>query len=515
VLPGTACAASRGVLDSLSVASRELGAVVLAAGLGTRMKSATAKVLHTLGGQPLLRYPLAALGALDPDRVIVVVGHQADAVRAVAEHAGLRGLATALQAEQHGTGHAVRCAAPALAGFAGDVLILYGDAPLVRAGTLRRLLDHHRATDADLTLLTMRFRDPRGYGRIVRDGGGRVSRIVEERDASEAERAITEVNPGFYCVRAPVLLPLLAQLRADNAQGEYYLTDIVELAARRGHAIESVETDRPDELAGINSRAELARAEEQLRAERVERFMAAGVTFEDPATAYLGPQVEIGPDTVIGPNVTLRGATRIGRGCRLDGTAWLTDAVLADGVHLRFACVVEEAEIGPEAIVGPFARLRPGTRLGARVHVGNFVETKKALLGEGTKANHLTYLGDCEIGPETNVGAGTITCNYDGFAKHRTKIGARVQIGSDTQLVAPVEVGDDAYIAAGTTVTRPVPAGALAVSRADLRFVEGWTARKRARAGGKGQAATAESPAKPAPAPAGTRTSAPSRRRGR
>ena len=455
---------------------------MLAAGLGTRMKSTRAKVLHELGGLPLIRHALAALEPLDPDRVVVVVGHQADAVRQAAEGAGLRGLTTALQAEQRGTGHAVRCAAPALEGFDGDVLVLYGDAPLVRTATLRLLLETHRVENADVSLLTMRFRDPKGYGRIVRGPDGRVRRIVEERDASDAEREITEVNPGFYCVRATVLLPLLRELRADNAQGEYYLTDIVELAATRGLEVVTVETDRPEELAGINDRRELARMEVQLRAERVERLMLAGVTFIDPATAYIGPDVQIGPDTVVGPNVTMRGRTRVGAGCRIDGTAWLDAAVLHDGVHLRFGCVVEEAEVGRDAVIGPFARLRPGTELAERVHIGNFVETKKARVGAGTKANHLTYLGDCEIGPDTNVGAGTITCNYDGFAKYRTTIGARVQIGSDTQLVAPVSVGDDAYVGAGTTVTRDVPAGALAVSRAELRFLEGWVARRRARA---------------------------------
>jgi bifunctional UDP-N-acetylglucosamine pyrophosphorylase/glucosamine-1-phosphate N-acetyltransferase len=486
-----------------------LGVVVLAAGLGTRMRSQRAKVLHELGGRPLLRYPLAAVGTLDPDRVVVVVGHQADAVRAAAEASGLRGMRTAMQAEQHGTGHAVRCAVPALEGLDGDILILYGDAPLIRPETLRRLVDVHRRTQADLTLLTMRFPDPTGYGRIVREPDGRVRGIVEQKDATEAERAITEVNPGFYCVRAEVLLPLLAELRADNAQGEYYLTDVVGLAARAGKRVETVELDRPDEAAGINSRVELARMETQLRAETVERLMAAGVTFEDPATAYVGPDVEIGPDTVIGPNVTLRGKTRIGRGCRLDGTSWLNDAVLADGVHVRFACVVDEAEVGAGAIIGPFARLRPGTQLGERVHIGNFVETKKAVVAAGTKANHLTYLGDCEIGPDTNVGAGTITCNYDGFKKSKTTIGARVQIGSDTQLIAPVSVGDDAYVGAGTTVTRDVPAGALAVSRIPVRFIEGYTERRRAIA--KGAAPAAKLVKKPARA-AAKKKAAPARK---
>jgi bifunctional UDP-N-acetylglucosamine pyrophosphorylase/glucosamine-1-phosphate N-acetyltransferase len=462
-------------------AGAPVGAIVLAAGLGTRMKSTRAKVLHELGGRPLLRYPLAALRELGADPVVVVVGHQADVVRRVAEASGITGVRSALQAEQLGTGHAVRCALAALGDWSGEVLILYGDVPLIRTGTLRRLVERHRAAGADLSLLTVRYDDPTGYGRIVREPDGRVRGIVEERDATPGERAITEVNPGFYCVRAAVLRELIGALRDDNEQREYYLTDIVGLAVRGGRTVIALETDQPAEVAGINSRDELARMEAALRAETVERWMAAGVTFEDPATAYVGPDVEIGPDTVIGPNVTLRGTTRIGRGCRLDGTTWLVDATLADDVHLLFGCWVHESTIGAGADIGPFARLRPGTRLAERVHIGNFVETKKAVLGAGTKANHLTYLGDCEIGPDTNVGAGTITCNYDGFDKHVTRIGARVQIGSDTQLVAPVEVADDAYVAAGTTVTRDVPAGALAVSRTPIKIVEGWVERFRAR----------------------------------
>jgi len=472
--------------------ARPLGAIVLAAGLGTRMRSDRAKVLHELGGRPLIRYPLDAIAALAPERVGLVVGHQADAVRTAAAGAGLADLRIVLQAEQRGTGHAVACAATAFAGFAGDVLILYGDVPRIRAATLRALLDAHRAEDADLTLATICFAVPTGYGRIVRGADGGVTRIVEERDATPAERTITEVNPGLYCVRSAILFPLLAELRPDNSQGELYLTDLVALAARAGRRVRALRMDRTDEVAGINTRAELARMEASLRAELTDRWMAEGVTFEDPATAYVGPEVTIGRDTVIGPNVVLRGRTRLGAGCRLDGTAYLVDATVGDRVHVRFGTVMEGAEVGADAVIGPFARLRPGTRLAERVHLGNFVETKQAILGAGTKANHLTYLGDCEVGPDTNVGAGTITCNYDGFAKHRTRIGARVQIGSDTQLVAPVSVGDDAYVGAGTTVTRDVPAGALVVSRVPQRAFPGWVARRRAQA-------ASTPPAKPGP----------------
>jgi bifunctional UDP-N-acetylglucosamine pyrophosphorylase / glucosamine-1-phosphate N-acetyltransferase len=484
--------------------ARPLGAVVLAAGLGTRMRSVHAKVLHHLAGRPLVRWPLEALAPLAPARVALVVGHQADAVRAAAQGAGAgrpaapADLRIAVQAEQRGTGHAVVCAASAFAGFSGDVLILYGDVPLIRTATLEALLAAHRAAAADLTLVTMHFADPKGYGRILRDAGGRVLGIVEERDATPDQRAITEVNPGLYAVRAEPLFRLLGELRPNNVQGELYLTDLVALAVARGLRVASVQTGTPDEVAGVNSRADLARMEAVVRRETVERWMAAGVTFEDPATAYVGPEVVIGADTVIGPNVQLRGRTRVGEGCRIDGTAFLADTSVGDRAHLLFAVVADGAEIGADARIGPFARLRPGTRLAAQVHVGNFVETKNAVLGEGTKANHLTYLGDCEIGAQTNVGAGTITCNYDGFRKHRTTVGARVQIGSDTQLVAPVRVGDDAYVGAGTTVTRDVPPGTLVVSRVPQRHVPGWTARKRAlAAAGAGPAAATKSPAKP------------------
>jgi bifunctional UDP-N-acetylglucosamine pyrophosphorylase/glucosamine-1-phosphate N-acetyltransferase len=470
------------------------------------MRSQRAKVLHQLAGQPLVRYPLTALAVLGPEWVALVVGHQADEVRRAVEGAGscgLRDLRVVVQAEQRGTGHAVACAAPAFAGFAGDVLILYGDVPLITAATLGALLDAHRAEAADVTLLTRCFSDPTGYGRILRSAEGHAVGIVEERDATPAERAITEVNLGLYAVRAEVLGPLLAELRSDNAQGELYLTDIVALAARDGRRIRTVQAGGPDEVAGINTRAELARMEGMLRASLVERWMATGVTFEDPATVYLGPDVIIGPDSVIGPNVQLKGRTRLGTGCRLDGSAYLVDTTLGDRAHVLFGCVAEGAEIGADARIGPFARLRPGTRLADRVHIGNFVEAKKAIVGAGSKANHLSYLGDCEIGSDTNVGAGTITCNYDGFHKHRTVIGARVQIGSDTQLVAPVTVGDDAYVGAGTTVTKDVPPGALAVSRVPQQIIAGWALRRRARQGGA--AAAGPAPVRPAPRERGRR----------
>lgn len=464
---------------------RPLGCVVLAAGLGTRMRSATAKVLHLLGGRPLLEYVLAAIQPLSASPVVVVVGHQADRVREACERAWPRSrgreLRFAVQRQRRGTGHAVACALRELEDFRGDLLLLYGDVPGLRTETLERLVGAHRREHADLSLVTARFSDPSGYGRIVRGPSGAIERIVEEKDASAAERAITEVNPGVYCARSEFLVPAVAGLRPENAQGEYYLTDVLSAAIAEGRKVAAVEATGASEVMGVNSRRELAEAEKERRCSVVARWMEAGVTFEDPATAYVEDGVKIGRDTVIGPNTQLRGRTTIGRGCRIDGSAFLVDTKCGPGVHLKFGVVATEAELAAGVEVGPFAHLRPGTRLGPRVRIGNFVETKKATIGAGTKANHLTYLGDVTIGPETNVGAGTITCNYDGFRKNRTVIGARVQIGSDTQLVAPVEVGDDAYVGAGTTVTRDVPAGALAVSRVPQHHVEGWVARRRER----------------------------------
>jgi bifunctional UDP-N-acetylglucosamine pyrophosphorylase/glucosamine-1-phosphate N-acetyltransferase len=482
-------------------AKPQLGIVVLAAGRGTRMRSDRAKVLHTIAGKPFIVSVLETAAALAPDRLAIVVGHEAEKVERVC-NAHLARLpvsgrvAYPRQVEQRGTGDAVRAAAPAFEGFDGDVLILYGDVPGLATSTLRALLEHHRNRSAVLSLLTTEVDEPRGYGRILRRPDGALRGIVEEKDLDPADRAIREVNPGIYCVRSRALWPALTRLRADNAQGEYYLTDIVAMAVDAGEIVETLAVTDPGEVAGINSREDMANLEQRARRALVDKWMRAGVTFRDPATAYVEEDVTIGSDTEIGPNVQLLGRTTVGRGCRLDGTALLRDARLGDGVHLRLGVVLTECEIGDDAIIGPFAHVRPGTVLAEAVHIGNFVETKKAKVGRGTKANHLTYLGDCEIGSDTNVGAGTITCNYDGFAKHRTVIGDRVQIGSDTQLVAPVRVGDDAYIGAGTTVTGDVPAGGnLVVSRVPQRMIPGWVARRRARAGaGSAPAASSQTP---------------------
>ena len=441
------------------------------------MNSAQAKVLHHLGGRPLIAYPLTALRSIGVDPVVVIVGHQADAVRAACAPFGVR---FAVQTEQKGTGHAAQVARTVLRDFSGDLLVIYGDLPFLRPESLRRLITAHQRARAAVSLLTETIADPSGFGRIVRNEQGRVSGIVEDRDCSPAQRAIHEVNVGVYCVDADFLFRALERVKPTNAQGELYLTDIVAVAhaqnARIGDAV-AVGGDGSQ----ISSRADLAEREKTLREVINARWMAAGVTLEDPATAYIGPDVQIGRDTIVGPNVLLRGTTRIGQQCRLDGSALITDATIHNKVHVKFGVVITEARLDDEVQVGPFAQLRPGTHLGPRVHVGDFVETKNAVLGAGTKAMHLTYLGDTEIGVDTNIGAGTITCNYDGFRKQRTVIGDRVQVGSDSQLVAPVTVGDDAYIATGTTVRKDVAKGALAFNAKTELQRSGWVAARRAR----------------------------------
>ena len=469
-----------------------VGAIVLAAGLGTRMKSAQAKVLHRLGGKPLIAYPLAALRKIGVDPIVVVVGYQAEPVQAACAPFGVR---FAVQEEQRGTGHAARMAAPALRGFDGDLLVIYGDLPFLRPDTFRALIRAHKRSQAVVSLLTETVDDPSSFGRIVRDAQRRVVGIVEEKDCSPEQRAIREINVGVYCVQSGFLFEALKKLKTANAQGEYYLTDIIESARRRKLPIAAAAATA-GEGAQISSRRDLA-ALEQIQRERINaHWMAEGVTLEDPATTYIGPDVEIGQDTVIGPGVILRGRTRIGKGCGFDGNDFITDCEIGDGAHVKLSVVMSESEVGRDALVGPFANIRPGTKLGDRVCIGDFVETKKAILGAGTKASHLAYLGDTEIGAGTNIGAGTITCNYDGFNKNKTIIGARVQVGSDSQLVAPVTIGDDAYIATGTTVRADVPAGALVFNVKRELVREGWVAARRARAGRTAAEAGAKAEAK-------------------
>ncbi|MBF5043636.1 UDP-N-acetylglucosamine diphosphorylase/glucosamine-1-phosphate N-acetyltransferase [Aggregicoccus sp. 17bor-14] len=463
--------------------SAPIAAVVLCAGKGTRMKSKKPKVLHTILGKPLCAYPLMRARDLGASPLVPVVGHGAEQVQRTLEALfPTENLRFALQKEQRGTADAVKAAADALKDFQGRVLILSGDVPLLRKETLQRLLEAHEQGKALLSLVSMSPADPTGYGRVVRENG-KVARIVEHKDATPEQRTVRECNAGIYVVESRFLWPALGRIRTQNAQGEYYLTDLVEMAAAEGGVV-AVDTDF-DETAGVNDRVELA-ARARAMQERINTgHMRAGVSLQDPATTYIEEEVVIGADTELAPGVSLQGRTVVGQDVFIGQGSVLVASSVADGTHIKPYSVLEEAQVGERCHIGPFSRLRPGTELAEDVHLGNFVETKKARIGAGTKAGHLSYLGDARIGRGVNVGAGTITCNYDGVNKHLTELGDGVFIGSDTQLVAPVKLGDGAYVGAGTTVTKDVPAGALAVSRTPQDNKEGWVARKQARQSSK------------------------------
>jgi bifunctional UDP-N-acetylglucosamine pyrophosphorylase/glucosamine-1-phosphate N-acetyltransferase len=461
---------------------QELGVILLAAGQGTRMKSHLPKVLHPLVGRPLFLHALGTAQRLTPKRVAIVIGHGADAVRSV--YPG-NNVAWVTQEQQLGTGHAVLCAREAFEGLNGEVIILSGDVPLIQEQTLRMMVERHRSRNAAVTLLTASLDNPKGYGRILRDGRDAITGIVEEKDATSAQRQIREVNAGIYVASAPFVFTALSKVKNHNQQGEYYLPDIVAISLDQGENVETVRVGDVREMMGVNTREELAFMEKNLRQSINQKWMLAGVTLKDPDTTYIDDGVIIGRDTVIGPNTQLRGKTVVGERCQIDGSAFLTDTEIGDDVHLRFAVVMTASRVEQGAIIGPFAHLRPGSSLAPNVHIGNFVETKEAKIGEGTKANHLTYLGDVTIGRETNIGAGTITCNYDGFNKYKTIIGDRVQVGSDTTLVAPISLGDDVYVATASTVRHDIPAGALVYNQRDERVREGWTEQKRRKMKGK------------------------------
>ena len=455
---------------------KNVAVIIMAAGKGKRMRSDMVKVLHPLLGKSMLSFTVeVVLEHLQPEKVVVIIGHQARTVRDAFPD---RRLTFVEQKEQLGTGHAVSMTEPVLGGFTGTILILSGDTPLINAQTLAEMVQYHQDHRAALTLLTAHQEDPTGYGRVVRSASGKVHKVVEEQDASKREKKITEVNTGIYCVEAPFLYQALGTLRSDNAQGEYYLPDIIQGALRKKKKVESFPAVDPVEAMGINTRAELAMAEQRMAEQVRGQWMLAGVTIHDPSSVYIEPSVHIGKDTVIHPNCYLRGKTIIGEGCLIGPQVEIVDSQIGSRVEVRFCSLITESRIADDVIIGPFSHLRPDCHVEQGAKIGNFVEVKKSRIGPGTKANHLAYIGDADIGAEVNIGAGTITCNYDGRRKHRTIIEDRVFVGSNTALVAPVKLGAGAVIAAGSTVTKDVPPQALAVGRARQKSIKKWVIKR-------------------------------------
>lgn len=475
-----------------------LGVIVMAAGLGKRMKSNQVKVLHHVAGQPMVLYAVDVALQLAGHRIAVVVGHQSDKVRQViqsgiAGRPGSQSMCIVEQIEQLGTGHAVMQSRPAF--YHGDearptaYLILNGDTPLLKEQTARELLRAHQAQNATVTILTAMLDDPSGYGRVIRRQPvgdhphdrtpSEVLKIVEDRDATPVEQATKEINVGTYVVSGEFLFDALDKLEPHNAQNEYYLTDIVRMAVAQGRRVAAVTLQDPQEGLGVNTRQQLAAAEQVIRQQIRERWFEAGVTMRDPGSVWIDAGVTIGKDTVLYPHVSLEGQTSIGEGTTIRSGVRITDCVIGNNVEILDHCVLRESQIDDDAHLGPFAHLRPGAIVRRKAKVGNFVEMKKAELGEGSKANHLTYLGDARIGKGVNIGAGTITVNYDGVNKHQTVIEDHVSVGSDTQFVAPVTVGRGAYVAAGTTVTQDVPADSLAIARVPQINRVGWAGKRR------------------------------------
>jgi bifunctional UDP-N-acetylglucosamine pyrophosphorylase/glucosamine-1-phosphate N-acetyltransferase len=451
--------------------------VILAGGQGTRMKSKMAKVLHKAGGKSLVEHAIsAALGIAPAERVFVVVGHQAEAVRAVASAAGVGSIH---QKEQLGTGHAVMCGEDQLAQLDGVLVVINGDCPMITTASLRNLVELFESTGSGCSMITTDLPDPTGYGRIVReasgDGLGDVLAIVEHKAATEEQRRIPEINAGFYCFDSQAFWKHVHEIRTDNPAGEYYLTDMVEILIRAGHRVTALKIEDSSELVGINNRVELAAADKIMRDRTVRRLMLEGVTVIRPETVTIDATVRIGMDTIVEPFAQITGTTVIGENCRIGASAVIADSELADEVEIFPFSIVSACKLDSKVHVGPFARLRMGAHLEESSHVGNFVELKKTRFGKGSKSMHLAYLGDSIIGSKVNVGAGTITCNYDGRKKHTTKIGDGAFVGSNSTLVAPVEIGAGAYIAAASAITHEVPENTLAIGRARQVLKEGWT----------------------------------------
>ena len=456
----------------------DLHIVVLAAGKGTRMKSGLPKVLHAIGGLTLIDRVLRTATALNPTSTTLVIGHGAEALRAaLADHQANAGLQFVVQDPQLGTGHALLQTAPMLRGKQGTVILLSGDVPLLTPATLQALLATHRDTQAACTVVTATLDRPFGYGRIVR-AAGHITRIVEDRDASLSQKALKEVNSGIYAFDLGLLFDALDGVGRSNAQGEYYLPDLIGIFRKQSRVVATSTVEHSEEIRGINSRTELAEVSRMVRQHKNEELMAAGVTLVDPATTYVDADVIVGADTVIHPCVYLEGSTKIGAACEVHSGARIVNSTIGDRVTVRNHTVITDSLVRTGAVLGPFAHVRPGSDVGEEAHVGNFVELKKTTLGKGAKANHLAYLGDATVGAKANIGAGTITCNYDGHAKHQTIVGDGAFVGSDTTLVAPVTIGTGAYVAAGSTITKDVPPNALGIGRARQENKEGWVGKR-------------------------------------
>ena len=461
-----------------SQAGSKLAVVIMAAGKGTRLKSRRPKVLHEVGGKPLLGHVIgAASQIIAPADIYVIVGHQAERVREAVSATGVHFIE---QTEQRGTGHAIQCARKSIADY-DDVLVLSGDVPLIRSETIEKVIKFHLANHAAMTILTAEPDDPTGYGRVLPRSADspEVESIIEQNALSLEQKSLSQINSGMYAFKTGPLLAHLDKITADNAHGELYLTDMARLLRDAGQRVVSVQATEAVEVLGTNTIAEVVALDAALRVQAAKRLMAAGVTIFRPDTCVIDADVEVQADTIIEPFVQLLGSTRIGANCHIRSYTVVENCTLGDRVLLRQSCILSDTVVADGAKIGPFAHLRPGSDIGEDAHVGNFVETKKARLGKGAKANHLTYLGDAEVGAGSNIGAGVITCNYDGVHKHATRIGEGVFVGSDSTLVAPVSIDDGAYIGAGSCITRDVPAGALAIGRAHQVTKEGWVSARR------------------------------------
>lgn len=460
---------------SVNPAQPRTAIAIMAAGKGTRLKSKHPKVLHEVGGKPLLAHVIAAASqVVAPEDIFVIVGHEAEKVRAAVKSTGVRFV---LQEPQRGTGHAVMCAEQALAGY-DQVIVLSGDAPLITASSIQKLLDFHRQKKAAMTILSAKLDNPTGYGRLIRNRSD-VKAVVEEKSCTPAQKKLREINSGFYVFSARPLFENLKRLKTDNAHSEYYLTDMARSLRAAKQRVLAVETANPSEILGSNTRAELVDLDRKMRMDKCSQLMADGVTIFYPETCVIDWDVEVGTDTVLEPFVQLLGKTKIGSDCRIRSHSIVQNSRIGNDVLVRPGCVLDEAVIGNGALIGPYSHLRPGSEIGEGAHVGNFVETKKIRLGKKSKANHLTYLGDAEIGEGVNIGAGTITCNYDGVNKFKTVIEDDVFVGSDSTLVAPLTVGKGAYVAAASCITEDVPSDSLALGRAKQVVKEGWAKTKR------------------------------------